>query len=125
MFMAFFSWWYGEGWQRQLHMVTTRIAGMVDLFSIDLLIRTLFAPFRQISAGRVDGPVGVQLQAFVDKIISRFIGALVRTAVLIAGVIAIAVTSFVSMAYLAVWPFMPFLFVIGILTGLSGWLRWP
>ncbi|MET0979649.1 MAG: hypothetical protein ABWX90_00140, partial [Candidatus Saccharimonadales bacterium] len=53
------SWWYGAGWRQRLAMLRERLANTIDYFSIDLLARTLFSPFRQISAGKVNGPIGV------------------------------------------------------------------
>ena len=59
-------------------MVWGKLVSVFDYFSIDLLVRTWFAPFRQISAGAVDGPIGVQIRAFFDRLISRTIGGIVR-----------------------------------------------
>lgn len=125
MLMAFFSWWYSEGWKRQLNNVSDRMVGLIDLFSIDLILRTLFSPFRQISAGRTDGPIGAQLRAFFDKLISRGIGAMVRTAVLIAGSIVIIFSGFVGIIYLLVWPFLPVLPLVGLIMLAIGWVPIP
>ena len=123
--MAFFSWWYGEGWKRQLEHVSDRIVGLVDMFSIDLILRTLFAPFRQISAGRIDGPIAVQFRAFLDKTISRGIGAMVRLAVLIAGSITIVFSGLIGVLYLLIWPLLPVLPFIGFVMMASGWVPLP
>jgi len=122
MFMAFFSWWYTEGWQRQMQRVVERIVMLMDVFSIDLILRTLFMPFRQIDADRVNGPLGVQLRAFIDKLVSRIIGAMIRFAVLIAGCISIAVGCVVGAVYLALWPVLPMLPVAGLILSLQGWM---
>ena len=45
------GWWYGAGWRERARMIIERLAKAYDFFSLDLLIKTLFAPFRQISAG--------------------------------------------------------------------------
>ncbi len=124
MFMAFFRWWYTDGWERQVKQVQNRLYGLIDTFSIDLIIRTLFAPFRQISAGRVSGPIGQQFRAFIDRLISRGIGAMVRLMVLFTGCIVIAFATFTSLLYLLVWPFLPALPVIGVILTLQGWIPW-
>lgn len=115
MLMAFFSWWYKEGWERQITTVKNRLVSLIDTFSIDLILRTLFSPFRQISAEGTQGPIGIQLRAFTDKLISRFIGAMVRTVVLITGCIVIAFSALIGALYLVVWPLIPFAPLVGLI----------
>lgn len=119
--MAFFSWWYIEGWHRQMTNVLQRIALLMDMFSIDLILRTLFSPFRQIDANKVNGPLNVQMHAFIDKTVSRLIGALVRLAVLVAGCISIVVGCVAGMVYLAMWPLVPVLPLVGFIVMMQGW----
>lgn len=114
------SWWYGDGWQQRLHMIGSRIARTSDFFSIGLLVSTLFAPFRQISAGRVDGPLGVQMRALFDRLISRLIGALVRSFMIIAGLFVISFQAVCGGIVLAFWAIIPIFPVIGILMTVIG-----
>lgn len=98
--------------------VSVRLGGVADTFSIDILIRTLFAPFRQISVGPVRGSLDMQLRAIIDKLVSRVIGGIVRTMVLIAGSAVIALASVVGAIYIAVWPLLPlapFVVLIGVM----------
>jgi hypothetical protein len=118
------SWWYSAGWRQRLTMLQERLAKTVDYFSIDLLLRTLFSPFRQISAGRVDGPLGVKLHAFFDRLISRAIGAMVRSFMIVMGVVAIVLHSLIGTVALIVWAIIPFLPAIGIVLFIVGWVPW-
>jgi hypothetical protein len=43
MFMAFISWWYGAGWRQQAQHMQVRLIKVVDMFSIDLLLKKLMA----------------------------------------------------------------------------------
>ena len=122
MLTAFFSWWYGEGWKRQVSRVSNRMAGLLDTFSFDLLIRTWFSPFRQISAGAVQGPIGVQIQIIIDKIVSRFIGAMIRAVMLFVGVLAIIVVGVLCIIQLVVWPLLPFGPIVGVVLMMTGWV---
>lgn len=124
MIWALLGWWYGAGWQLQAREVLRRFDELSDSFSIGLLFRTLFSPFRQISAGAVSGPLGVQLRAWFDRLISRFIGALIRTAVIVAGLLAMALFGLISLITLLIWPFIPLLPIIGIVLTVSGWMPW-
>lgn len=97
-----------------------RLDGTMDYFSIDLLLKTLFAPFRQISAGRVDGPIGVQMRALVDKLFSRVIGAIVRLMILIVGGITILLQAVFGIVLLVLWGILPFAPIIGVVLSISG-----
>ena len=115
------SWWYGAGWRQTISGVMARIDGAVDYFSIPQLMLTLFAPFRQISAGSVRGSLGVKWRAFVDRTISRMIGSIVRIIIIFVGVLAILLHIVSGVVVALFWPFLPFLPVVGFLLFISGW----
>lgn len=121
---ALISWWYGDGFIRMLRTVQARFASLYDYFSIDLLLKTLFLPFRQISAGRVTGSIDAQLRAFLDQMISRIIGTIVRSLVLIIGCVAIVVLGSLSLLYIILWAAMPVLPIVGLVLMLVGWVPW-
>jgi hypothetical protein len=108
VFLALFSWWYTAGWAQLARRAVTRVVGVLDFFSVGLLFKSLFAPFRQISVGRVQGPLDVQIRAWADRQISRAIGAAVRTVVILFGLTAVLLTIIVAVALLLLWPFVPF-----------------
>ncbi|MEO7904564.1 MAG: hypothetical protein ABIR91_02080 [Candidatus Saccharimonadales bacterium] len=118
------SWWYTAGWRLQFSELSARLARTVDYFSIDLLLRTFFAPFRQISAGKVRGPLGVQMRAFFDNLISRFIGSMVRGTIIVIGSIWIIVATVIGVLVALLWMIVPLLPIAGIVIALSGWIPW-
>ena len=122
--VGLFSWWYGAGWVRCISAVRGGLASIYDYFSLDLLLRTLFSPFRQISAGSVRGPIGVQLRAMLDNLISRVIGAVVRTLVIISGTITLLVSCVLGLLRIIAWPFIPLLPIVCIVFASQGWVPW-
>ena len=116
------SWWYGAGWIAEARRVKERIASVADYFSIGLLVKTLFSPFRQISAGNVNGPLAVKWRAFVDRLISRCIGAMMRTFLIIFGIIAIAAIGVIGCFTLIIWLLVPVLPIIGCVMMFIGWV---
>ena len=118
------GWWYGAGWRAAVARTGERVMATVDFFSIDLLLGTLFSPFRQISAGQVRGPLGVQLRAFVDRLVSRLIGAMVRSFLIITGSIALVVTLCIGLVMIIGWSLLPRLPLAGIVMSITGWLSW-
>lgn len=122
--LGLLSWWYGAGWQQRFVYMRTHIEGMFDYFSIDLLARTLFSPFRQIAAGSIQGPLSVQLRAFLDNIFSRIIGSVVRTLMIFVGILAIIITCILHIALFLLWPLMPLAPLAGVILAMSGWVPW-
>ena len=117
-------WWYSGGWILLARRLAVRLDGLRDYFSIGLLLTTLFAPFRQISAGGVSGGLDAQFRAFIDKTISRLIGAFIRLIVLIVGIVSIVVSAVLSLLALILWAFVPFLPIVGLVLMLTGWVPW-
>lgn len=115
------SWWYGRGWRYRAHTIGQALVRMAAYFSIGQLLATLFAPFRQISAGRVSGTVAQQLRAFFDKTLSRMVGFVVRAVTIIAGGVTLGIQAVIGGVILLCWPFLPFLPVVGLVLFFIGW----
>ena len=113
--ISLFSWWYTTGWLTLIRKVSQRVESVLGFFSVTLLLKSLFSPFRQISAGRVNGPLNVQLQAWGDRLFSRFIGAIVRSFLIIFGLLTVAIMSAVCLVVITLWPLLPFAPLIGFL----------
>jgi ABC-type microcin C transport system permease subunit YejE len=116
------SWWYGDGWKQRLLIIKSRLARTSDYFSISILMKTLLSPYRQISAGSVRGPIGVQLRASIDRLISRIVGMFVRLFVIIAGVLSISLQAIMGVIVLLGWMFVPAMPIIGLMIFAIGWV---
>lgn len=116
------SWWYGAGWKARVTIIQERLERTMDFFSIDILSRTLFSPYRQIAAGKVTGSLGVQWRAFVDRTISRLMGIIVRSIIIVVGSFAIVLQVVSGCVILLLWAFIPLLPVIGFVLYISGWV---
>jgi len=121
--LALFSWWYTTAWKNLAQQIERRVDRCLDFFSVGLLFRTLFDPFRQISAGSVRGSMDVKMRAFADRSFSRVFGAFVRSLFIVLGLLSSAVLIIVGFVQLILWPIVPFLPVIGILGFALGWAR--
>jgi len=87
------------------------------MFSVDVLIKTLFSPWKRIISlpGR---SLDEKFRAAIDNLVSRVIGFMVRILVLIAAVIIMIVTLAVGVALAILWPLIPFLAVGLIVWGI-------
>jgi hypothetical protein len=122
--VALLKWWYVDGWKQRANIAMERLASTMDYFSIDLLLKTMFSLFRQDGAGRVDGPLGLKIRAFFDRLISRILGAIIRSTVLILGLVVIFVQVVLSTIVLLFWGAVPFMPVLGTVVALTGWTPW-
>lgn len=108
------AWWYTTAWLQQAHGVHARVSGVLEAFSVALLTKTLFAPFRQIDAGGVRGSIDVQLRAWFDRTFSRFFGALIRSLMIFCGLLSAGVLAVLGALWLAFWFVVPILPIIGL-----------
>ena len=116
------GWWYGGGWTSRLQMIVNRLKATADFFSIGLMFKTLFAPFRQISAGRISGSVADQMRAFADRTVSRVVGAIARMCMIIAGVIVLSIQSLFGLIIMLFWPLIPLFPIVGLIAMVIGWV---
>ena len=119
--LALFSWWYTTAWKNLAQQIERRVDRCLDFFSVGLLFRTLFDPFRQISAGSVRRAMDVKMRAWADRTFSRFFGAFVRSLFIVLGLLSSAVLIIVGFVQLILWPVVPLLPLIGIVGFALGW----
>jgi hypothetical protein len=119
MIFEMLRWWYGTGWLQALKRISTWPQSIERAFSIMILLKTLFAPWRRIiTAGGKS--LDAKMHAALDNLVSRLIGSVVRTGALLAAGVA-TFAAFLSAIIIAiVWPFMPVLIVVFIVKGITG-----
>ena len=114
------SWWYSDGYKLFASKLWTKLGDTIDLFSIGSLLRTLFAPYRQISANASGVSIDDKILAFVDRLVSRMVGGVARLGIVLAGAIVISIQFIGSVLSLIVWPLMPLLPVVFIMLFVTG-----
>lgn len=123
--LSMFSWWYTSGLLDEFGRVKNMILRVSDQFSIKLLFKTLFQPFRQISADSYsDGALSDRFKAWLDRLFSRAIGAGIRFFVIIVGLIVLFITLLFSLLRLAFWVLLPVLPLVGIYLTLRVGIPW-
>jgi hypothetical protein len=111
LFLEFFKWWYGVGWQKAIRGAFGLIKKVELSFSISVLLKTLFAPWKRIITppGRA---LEDKLSAMLDNLVSRTVGFFVRIFSLITAVILMAAATIVGISIAVCWPLIPFLIVL-------------
>lgn len=119
--IALISWWYTTAWVAVVRRVQEQLRTTLNFFSVGLLMRTLFDPFRQIAAVKGRGSVDAQLRAWADRSFSRMVGAVVRGIFIVAGVTSAAFVAVLGVIQVLLWPCVPFMPLIAIMGMVAGW----
>ena len=117
-----FFWWYTHGWRVFVDKIFGFFSNITDFFSMDSLVRTLFKPFRQISAESASSGTSLDLKfhMFIDRLVSRAVGFISRLVLLLAGTIIIIFGGIVSVILIILWPIIPFMPIAGIILAIIG-----
>lgn len=116
-----FFWWYAQGWRVLISRAKNWFGSVTDFFSMDSLIRTLFKPYRQISAETAStGSLDLRFHMFLDRLVSRCIGFVSRLVLLFVGCLIMLFGGLFCLLLIILWPFLPFLPVAGLILSIAG-----
>lgn len=112
-----FLWWYSSGWKVFVGKLKTALSNTTDFFSMSSLVRTLFKPYRQISAevARDGASLDIKFHMFLDRLVSRIVGFFSRLTLLFVGIIIIIFGGIISILLIILWPIIPLLPVAGVI----------
>ena len=110
--ISFFEWWYSRGWGIYFQGFLARLQNTADSFSIGLLFKTLFQPFRQIST--TDGKKATIGEKIVDATVARVVGFIVRIFIIIAGIITLILMAVGGVVLGLLWPVIPLMPLVGV-----------
>lgn len=119
--MALVSWWYTTAWSGLVRRIEQRLTSVLNFFSVGLLFRTLFDPFRQIAASGAQGDINVQFKAWLDRLFSRAVGFVVRSIFIVVGIFSTIGIMLFGILQLLLWPCVPLLPLIALLGLALGW----
>lgn len=105
--LTFLVWWYKEAFTRFFLFLRQFVIYLTDLFSVKLLLKTLFAPWKRDQISAEGQSLQQRFQVWSLNLTSRLIGAVVKLIVML--------------VFLAVASFALLLAIIAIIV----WLLWP
>ena len=92
----------------------------LDYFSIPLLIKTFFSHWRKYKWSYGRGfDLGRYLEAFISNLISRTIGAFLRSFLILIGILTEIFIIFMGAALFLLWIILPALLIGGLIFGLT------
>lgn len=116
---SYITWHYGEALRDGLRVWTNLLWFLSNFFSLSLLIRTFFAPWKRIQESRGRLSIENIAEAVVTNTIMRFVGALMRFVVICIGCLAVLATFWLGVVFLVVWLLMPLLCIGSLFYGVS------
>lgn len=119
MIFEMLRWWYVTGWSQAARRIFGWTSAVEHMFSLGLLVKTLFAPWKRIVAppGR---SLDAKMRAGLDNLVSRCIGFVIRFFVILAALVAMLVAFVSGVVMAGIWPFLPLLFVGLLVKGITG-----
>lgn len=119
MISEMLRWWYITGWAQAARRIGSWTGGVEHMFSLSLLLRTLFAPWRRITTQPGRG-LDAKMRAMLDNLVSRCIGFIIRLFVILAATVSMLAALLASVAMAIAWPVLPLLFIGLIVKGITG-----
>ena len=95
------------------------LISVADFFSLPILVKTWFAPWKDDVQSARNISLGDQLKLWEENMVSRLVGFVIRTVVILISLLTIGVGAVFGLAILAIWVLGPLLMIalpiIGIL----------
>lgn len=114
--VTYFYWWYAEEPAYLWHAINIVTKKIFYSFSITLLLRTLFDPWkRDITSS--EGSIQTVYQVWLNNLVSRFVGFMVRLLTIIAGFIVTIIFYLIALLFFFIWLLLPVIIIYLIIHG--------
>jgi hypothetical protein len=120
LFVELLFWYFVQTPKKILAAWANFLKFNLNFFSIGPLLKTLFSPWRQYywTYGR-GFDIGRYIQVFFSNIVTRLIGATIRSVVVVVGLLVEIFILAVGPVVLAVWFLLPVFCVWSVKTGIT------
>jgi hypothetical protein len=118
IFTDYIRWHYGQALHEYIRIIRTGRDFIIYFFSVPLLLKTLFSPFKRIE----EKPMrGFNIEDWVGRIIinviSRVIGFFIRATLIFSGILIFFIFMIISIFGFAFWLASPFIILLTTLSG--------
>jgi ATP-dependent Clp protease ATP-binding subunit ClpC len=121
--MQVVAFWFGRGFGRFLMAVGGFLRGVWDMFSIGSLLKTFFKPFKQSDYGSTKTGLDRVIENLVSGFTSRLAGVILRSFLIVAGLICFAFGLVASGFLIVGYLLMPIFIGVGWLTMYLYWQK--
>lgn len=112
-------WHYTVAWVDLVRLCQNFCWFLWHFFSIGILFRTLFSPWRRLHEGKSKDAAGV-LGSVIMNLMLRAVGLGARLVTILFGLVTIILLSACFIVLLLIWPFLPLVVVALLTQGIIG-----
>lgn len=113
-------WWFVFKPKQLLYIYSKVIRKIRQFFSISLLLRTLFAPWKRDEINMGNLSLQDRLRVLIMNLVSRLVGAVVRGGTVMIGVASIALTTAGFIFAITMFVLLPILSILILVMAFSG-----
>ncbi|EKD55956.1 MAG: hypothetical protein ACD_58C00328G0002 [uncultured bacterium] len=89
-------------------------------FNITFLLKTIFQPWKRDLVVPVNPSIIYYIQAFIENLISRFMGLVIRFVAIITGLVLIILVNVLFAVLMIIWYCLLFLLILSFIKGILG-----
>lgn len=115
----YFVWYYSSALRDLAALWLNFMWFIVYFFSIPLLLRTLFSPWRRMTDTYRRGSIEDLMSTFVMNVMTRVFGAMVRSVIILMGILFLLLGIVVFCIGIVTWLMMPVGSVFALLYGVN------
>ena len=120
MMVGFFYWWLRDTPEKIIHIGEKIIAYVYAYFSIPILLRTLFDPWKKDDIDTSNMALDDRVIVLIMNLVSRFVGFAVRSITIMVGLIGISTTFIAVLVAILGFVLLPFISIALIIKSLAG-----
>lgn len=118
LLIGLISWWFSYVPSRIIYISQKTVSKLFDYFSIDLLAKTLFLPWKRDEIDTTNMALDDKLRVALMNLISRLVGAVVRSGTIIFGLLSILFVILAAFISVLLFIFAPVIFIGLIIVGI-------
>jgi len=110
--------WYVNSIKKTSQIVWLLVLKNLDYFSIPILLKTLFAPWKRDILSTQNLSLNEKFRIWIFNLLSRLIGAVIRLFTIFFGLFLTLFLFIFGFAVVIIWILLPFLILIGFIYGI-------
>lgn len=113
----YFAWHYSGAFKNLLHIWRNYSWFVLNYFSIKNNFIYLFSPYKRVTENTKTGDHSNR-EAFFVRFIMRILGILLRSMLIVSGIISLALVVLIGVALFIIWLFLPIILAFMFISGL-------